>query len=100
MFLATLLYRYTSFYHRVVCASCACRLPAVCAPLTAQSRPAEQLYHYIQDPKNICAIFLLWIRPTVDATQLTILYSDKEQQSKAQNLDSKYRQMALIGFDT
>ena len=25
---------------------------------------------------------------------------DKEQQSKAQNLDSKYGQMALIGFDT
>ena len=25
---------------------------------------------------------------------------DKEQQSKAQNSDSKYRQMALIGFDT
>ena len=25
---------------------------------------------------------------------------DKEQQSKAQNLDSKYRQMALVGFDT
>ena len=24
---------------------------------------------------------------------------DKEQQSKAQNLDSKYRQMALVGFD-
>ena len=27
-------------------------------------------------------------------------YWDKEQQSKAQNLDSKYRQMALVGFDT
>jgi hypothetical protein len=26
--------------------------------------------------------------------------SDKEQQSKAQNLDSKYRQMALTAFDT
>ena len=25
---------------------------------------------------------------------------DKEQQSKAQNSDSKYRQMALTGFDT
>ena len=25
---------------------------------------------------------------------------DKEQQSKAQNSDSKYRQMALVGFDT
>ena len=25
---------------------------------------------------------------------------DKEQQSKVQNLDSKYRQMALTGFDT
>ena len=25
---------------------------------------------------------------------------DKEQQSKAQNSDSKYRQMALISFDT
>jgi hypothetical protein len=24
----------------------------------------------------------------------------KVQQSKAQNMDSKYRQMALIGFDT
>ena len=31
---------------------------------------------------------------------LNILNWDKEQQSKAQNLDSKYRQMALIGFDT
>ena len=27
-------------------------------------------------------------------------YWDKEQQSKAQNSDSKYRQMALVGFDT
>ena len=27
-------------------------------------------------------------------------YWDKKQQSKAQNLDSKYRQMALAGFDT
>ena len=26
-------------------------------------------------------------------------YWDKEQQSKARNLDSKYRQMALVGFD-
>ena len=25
---------------------------------------------------------------------------DKEQQSKAQNSDSNYRQMALVGFDT
>ena len=25
---------------------------------------------------------------------------DKEQQSKAQNADSKYRKMALTGFDT
>ena len=25
---------------------------------------------------------------------------DKEQQSKARNSDSKYRQMALVGFDT
>ena len=28
------------------------------------------------------------------------MYWDKEQQSKAQNSDSKYRQMALVGFDT
>ena len=28
------------------------------------------------------------------------LYWDKEQQSKAQNSASKYRQMALVGFDT
>jgi hypothetical protein len=27
-------------------------------------------------------------------------YWDKEQQCKAQNSDSKYRQMALTGFDT
>ena len=27
-------------------------------------------------------------------------YWDKEQQSKARNSDSKYRQMALVGFDT
>ena len=27
-------------------------------------------------------------------------YWEKEQQSKAQNLDGKYRQMALAGFDT
>ena len=25
---------------------------------------------------------------------------DKEQQSKARNSDGKYRQMALVGFDT
>ena len=29
-----------------------------------------------------------------------IFYWDKEQQSKAQNSDSKYRQMAPVGFDT
>ena len=29
-----------------------------------------------------------------------ILHWDKEQQSKAQNSDGKYRQMALAGFDT
>ena len=28
------------------------------------------------------------------------IHWDKEQQSKAQNSDSKYRQMALAGFDT
>ena len=31
---------------------------------------------------------------------MVIGHWDKEQQSKAQNLDSKYRQMALTGFDT
>ena len=29
-----------------------------------------------------------------------IKHWDQEQQSKAQNSDSKYRQMALVGFDT
>ena len=35
-----------------------------------------------------------------DSTQQLTQHWDKEQQSKAQNSDSKYRQMALIGFDT
>ena len=30
----------------------------------------------------------------------SMYYWDKEQHSKAQNSDSKYRQMALVGFDT
>ena len=34
------------------------------------------------------------------ASSFFSVYWDKEQQSKAQNLDSKYRQMALVGFDS
>ena len=56
-----------------------------------------------QDSLNFLPI--IWTRAKLkNMFCLILLHSknnwDKEQQSKAQNSDSKYRQMALTGFDT
>ena len=40
------------------------------------------------------------LRLSRDSPELTCFHWADDKQSKAQNLDSKYRQMALVGFDT
>ena len=58
--------------------------------------------------KGICMNFLLEFKKIILSHPVTSkqphkivqIHWQKEQQSKAQNSDGKYRQMALAGFDT